>query len=188
MAKKSKKVDMILDVAIELLRSEGDYGVTMRKVASIADMSLSNVQYYFKTKDELLKAMADRYFQQCLEEVASYPILDKQEDLKPLLARFLSHGHELSDMCRIFREYWAISTRNETVDDYLREYYCSMVALTQDKLRPLAACETSLSKAVSVLIPFVEGYTISAKSLSHDLQSMIATLDTILLEILSSEL
>ena len=32
-------------------------------------MSLSNVQYYFKNKDALLKAMADRYFYRCLEDI-----------------------------------------------------------------------------------------------------------------------
>ncbi|GAL09454.1 hypothetical protein JCM19233_420 [Vibrio astriarenae] len=65
MSKKSAKIEKVLDISIELLRQEGDYGVSMRKVATLAEMSLSNVQYYFKTKDDLLKAMADRYFQQC---------------------------------------------------------------------------------------------------------------------------
>ena len=46
--KKNAKAEKILDVALALLKTDGDYGVTMRQVAAHADMTLSNVQYYFK--------------------------------------------------------------------------------------------------------------------------------------------
>ena len=73
------------------MKTEGDHGVTMRKVASSANMSLSNVQYYFKTKDVLLKALADRYFQACLEEIREMPPVESLEtDLENLLSDFLS--------------------------------------------------------------------------------------------------
>lgn len=188
MARKTAKIDRILDIAIELLKNEGDFGLTMRKIATLADMSLSNVQYYFKTKDELLKAMADRYFQQCLEELREQPALHAPEDLKPLITMLLAHGHEISDMCRIFREYWAISTRNEVIESYLQDYYQSLVEVMKGKLEPLAKNERSLSQAVSILIPFVEGYSVTAKSLPDGLSSMSTTIEKIILESLQSKL
>lgn len=187
MPKKSAKIEKILDVAIEILRTEGDFGVTMRKVASTADMSLSNVQYYFKTKDDLLKAMADRYFQQCLDDLKAQPVIKNSNDLKPLIAMLLSHVYETSDMCRIFREYWAISTRNESIESYLRSYYSSMVEITKGKLHPLAESDEKLSQAVSILIPFVEGYSVTAKSLPSELETVVELLEEITLASLSSD-
>lgn len=181
MPKKSAKVERILDIAIELLKTEGDFGVTMRKVASVADMSLSNVQYYFKTKDDLLKAVADRYFQQCLDDLRALPVMEEEKALRPIVSMLLSHGHELSDMCRIFREYWAISTRNESIESYLSDYYQTMVVVMKEKIAPLAKDQTSQSRAVSILIPFVEGYSVTAKAMPVSLDEMVDTIEAILL-------
>ena len=174
--KKNAKAEKVLDVALGLLKNEGDYGVTMRKVASLADMSLSNVQYYFKNKDMLLKAMADRYFQSCLEEIRTTEAIQSQEalqgDLEALLKSFLRHGLEVTEMCRLFREYWAISTRNEAIDDYIKQYYREMVVILSEKLRPVANSESGLSKSVSMIIPFVEGYSITALSMPEDINSV----------------
>lgn len=90
--KKSEKSEKILDVALTLLKNEGDYGVTMRQVAAGANMTLSNVQYYFKNKDNLLVALADRYFQSCLSEMREMPKLTSEatlhEDLTSLVKAF----------------------------------------------------------------------------------------------------
>ena len=188
MSKKKAKTEKILDVSIELLKSEGDFGITMRKVATLADMSLSNVQYYFKNKDALLIAMADRYFQQCLDEISSQPELAEQQDLKPLVHAFLVHGLEISDMCRIFREYWALSTRNEAIEGYLSKYYQTLAGILSDKLKHLAVDESSLGKAVSIFIPYVEGYSITAKSLPQDFEVMSAVLSDVMWKCLQREM
>lgn len=186
--KKSAKTEKILDIAIELLKNEGDFGVTMRKVASLADMSLSNVQYYFKNKDELLKSMADRYFQSCLNEIQNMEAIHTQHalqnDFKILLASFLKHGLEVSDMCRLFREYWAISTRNNIIDEYIKQYYKEMAVIWSEKLRPVANSEEGLSKAVSMLLPFVEGYSITALSMPENIESVTNILHRLITNLL----
>lgn len=173
--KKSEKSEKILDVALTLLKNEGDYGVTMRQVAAGANMTLSNVQYYFKNKDNLLVALADRYFQSCLSEMREMPKLTSEatlhEDLTSLVKAFLCHGLELSEMCRIFREYWAISTRNAAIEQYLKAYYQSSAQVLNAIFSPVAATPDNASKAVSLFIPFVEGYSITAMSLTTDFES-----------------
>lgn len=181
MTRKTAKTEKILDIAIELLRQEGDFGVTMRKVATLAEMSLSNVQYYFKNKDQLLKAVADRYFHQCLNDLNEQPAISNEEQLTEFVTMLLSHGHEVSDMCRIFREYWAISTRNDVIDEYLQNYYRAMAEGVSEILRPLAHDDVSLAQAVSVLIPFVEGYSVTARSLPSRLEVMVINIEKILL-------
>ena len=133
---KNTKAEKVVDVALELLKNEGDYAVTMRRVATNAGMSLSNVQYYFKNKDALLVAMADRYFKACLDEVGEIQVIQAdarlEENVKAIVETFLKHGLEISEMCRIFREYWAISARNEEIDKYLKDYYRELAVLLSE--------------------------------------------------------
>ncbi|MDK9735995.1 TetR/AcrR family transcriptional regulator [Vibrio sp. D404a] len=188
MAKRSAKTDKILDVALEILRVEGDFGVTMRKVANNADMSLSNVQYYFKNKDVLLMAMVDRYIQQCLDELKEFSAVEREEELKPLLSMLLSHVYEVSDMCRVFREYWAISTRNEAIENHILDYYRSMLDVMAENLRPIALNDDCLKQALSILIPFVEGYSITARALPNGLVPTVDVLENVLLQSLNGKI
>ncbi|MEM6891440.1 MAG: TetR/AcrR family transcriptional regulator, partial [Pseudomonadota bacterium] len=59
----------ILDCALDLLKETGDAGLTMRKLADRSGMRLSNVQYYFKSREDVLKAMATRYFAECTAQI-----------------------------------------------------------------------------------------------------------------------
>lgn len=181
MSKKNAKTEKILDESINLLKNEGDFGLTMRKVSRLTEMSLSNLQYHYKNKDELLKAMADRYFQQCLSALEAQPAIEQTEHLYPFLIKHLVDGFEMSDMCRIFREYWAISTRNGVIEAHVQQYYKDMVVVIEKKLAPLSKDNKSLIEATSLLISFVEGYSITAKSLSMDLESMAMTIEQVIL-------
>ncbi len=186
--KKNSKPEQVLDVAFELLKSSGDHGVTMRQVASTAGMSLSNVQYYYKTKDELLKALADRYFNACLEELRAIKPANSHEtldaDLEDFLALVLQHGIEVTEMCCIFREYWAISTRNEEISNHINDYYKEMVTILSDMFRPVAKSEAGLAKAVSVIVPYVEGYSITARAMPNDIQTVTQTMKGVVLRLL----
>ena len=187
--KKINKSERIIDCGLELLKDRGDHGLTMRQVALKAEMSLSNVQYYFKDKNELLTAIADRYFNECLKDIEKEPALVSGSGLKlelsKLLRKFLAHGLEVSEMCRIFREYWAIATRNDKIDEYLSNYYKKLADILSEKLRSASASEEAVSTAVSVIIPFVEGYTITAASLPKKIGDITELLTDIVMNLLA---
>ena len=184
--KKNAKSEKVVDCALMLLTEQGDHGLTMRQVAQRADMSLSNVQYYFKNKDALLTAVADRYFNQCLIEVQRQPLQLSQANLRPeltkMLKEYLAHGLEISEMCRIFREYWAIATRNAAIAEYLTNYYRQLGDAVAQKLQPVANSPEAVSNAVSVIIPFVEGYTITAPSLAKSFEETTEQLTNIVIQ------
>jgi AcrR family transcriptional regulator len=187
----NSKAEKVLDVALELLKANGDYGVTMRQVASHANMSLSNVQYYFKNKDELLKAMASRYFGACLEEMRGMKVIQYsgpiETEINDLLKGFLSHGLEVSEMYRIFREYWAISTRNVVIDTHVKEYYREMVVILSNILRPAAESEQALAETVSIIIPFVEGYSITALAMPNEFDGVTENLTNFVVALLEGK-
>ncbi|HHX8308465.1 TPA: TetR/AcrR family transcriptional regulator [Vibrio alginolyticus] len=184
MSKKLLKIEKILDVALDLLKTEGDYGVTMRKVANLSDMSLSNVQYYFKTKNDLLIAMGDRYFDKCLTEMQAMPEVKSEGELNQYIKTFLVHGCEISEMCRIYREYWAISTRNEVVEAHLEQYYKAYFSVVSDKLKPIASNDAALSQTAAIFISTTEGYSVTARSIPLDHDTVVEMLTRVILDCL----
>jgi AcrR family transcriptional regulator len=61
--------DRLLQVVVDLLVSDGFEGVSVRKVATAADVSIGAVQHHFRTKDAMLQAamdLASRQFQERL--------------------------------------------------------------------------------------------------------------------------
>ncbi|WP_440054107.1 TetR/AcrR family transcriptional regulator [Pseudoalteromonas sp. T1lg65] len=188
---KNKKVEKIIDTALALLKSVGDQGLSMRQVAANSDMSLSNVQYYFKTKDQLLKAMAERYFQHCLHDLRAMPPLQSQQtietELHAMLTEFLSHRQAVSEICSMFREYWAIATRSEVIADYLKQYYLQVAEVLSEKLRPVANSEQGVNCVITFLIPFLEGYAVTIKALPETPEKTATFLTKILTELLLIE-
>jgi AcrR family transcriptional regulator len=77
----SPKVEHLLNCAMNILKESGDQGLTMRKVAEAAGMRLSNVQYYFKTKELLLGALLEGFLLAYAEsmELLSLPKQDNSE-------------------------------------------------------------------------------------------------------------
>ncbi|MEM8837017.1 MAG: TetR/AcrR family transcriptional regulator [Pseudomonadota bacterium] len=167
-APRSDKELIILGCALDLLKEGGDAGLTMRKIAERAGMRLSNVQYYFKSRDDILKAMVTGYFQDCTEEIrrltqdTSAP--SARERAHMLILAGLRHGDELSDMCRIFRELWAISSRNPTVRDHMMDYYRTFSFLIAEFVLGEAPDAAIRDKLRSLLLPFFEGYSVTAPS------------------------
>lgn len=96
MDKRSSKVSQILDCALKLLIETGDSGLTLRKIADCAEMRLSNVQYYFKSRDDVLVAMVSRYFEDCtanLMQLMGANHANTQDDRVLFLVRSgLAHG------------------------------------------------------------------------------------------------
>ncbi len=176
MTKQNDKNKKILQVATQLLKSEGDMGLTMRKVANSAGMSLSNVQYYYTNKNALLQAIADQYFDDCVTQLKQQTPLESFEQLHLLITSQLNYAREVSDMCRIFREYWAISTRNDDINEYLRRYYETVFTVICDVLRPLSSDDCTLKTSAALLVSFVEGYSVTGKFMPVESERIASTL------------
>jgi AcrR family transcriptional regulator len=60
-----RKVDKqaILDAALELFASEGEGGFSIRKLAGILRVDPMTVLHHFRSKEELLRAIADHALQ-----------------------------------------------------------------------------------------------------------------------------
>ncbi|WP_052261223.1 TetR/AcrR family transcriptional regulator [Ruegeria sp. ANG-S4] len=184
---RSVKEARILDCALKLLIEAGDAGLTMRRIADCADMRLSNVQYYFKSRDDVLIAMVEQYFDACAENLLKLTEESKaqtrRERVRFLVSAGLSHGLEISDMCRAFREIWAISSRNAIIDTCLTGYYRRFADVMADYAfgEDLEAADRDGLKAL--LVPYFEGYSVTARALTLDTSVIAEMLTDIVLSL-----
>ncbi|MEN1726939.1 MAG: TetR/AcrR family transcriptional regulator [Pseudomonadota bacterium] len=182
---RTRKEAHILACALQLMKEQGDAGLTMRQLAERAGMRLSNLQYYFKTKDDVLLAMAKSYFRQCVNELDELAEMDAlapgRERTARVVEAVLAHGLEISDLCRIFRELWAISTRNTMIHQELMHYYAELSSAVALAILGSEASDRKKARVGSLVLPFVEGYSITASALPLSYQE-VTELMTDLLE------
>lgn len=90
------KKDLILRVTIDLIKSEGFEGVTVRKIASLADVNVGLVNYHFGSKDKLLNSVIGILVTSFKE---SFAVLDDEgipprERLKCFLVQYIAFSEE----------------------------------------------------------------------------------------------
>lgn len=166
---RAAKQKRILNCALKILTERGDAGLTMRRLADCSGMRLSNLQYYFKSKDDVLSAMVSSYFESCATELRAIAEAGEpqspRERARNLLSEAMRHGAQLSDMCRVFRELWAISSRNPVVRDKMQAYYETLCTLIGTSVSGGDGTPKQAQQIGSLLLPFIEGYSITASSL-----------------------
>ncbi len=185
----SLKVEHILSCAMNILKESGNQGLSMRKVAEAADMRLSNVQYYFKTKELLLAALLEGFL---LEYAESMRVLTLPEQLsvEKKLSRLtlgILNDIEKCDCAVVFKEIWAIAERNSAVKKAVNEYYGQLHTMLFDELKKVAPedCKKStLNNAVAILLPFIEGYCITSSNLKVSASKLSEQLAMVLYKLL----
>jgi len=173
-----------------ILKESGDQGLTMRKVAEAADMRLSNVQYYFKTKELLLGALLEGFLLDYSESMQLLSFSDQHDSEKKLksLTSHILMDIDSSDCGIVFKEIWAISERNSAVKKAVDDYYIKLQGMLFEALKQAAPdnCQKQqVDNAVSILLPFIEGYCITSSNLKTSTKKLSEQLALILHKILS---
>lgn len=144
----------------------------MRKVAGEADMSLGNLQYHFKDKASLMSGLAEHYFGECTSLLDGYKHTPPKGSAEEQLHQFISmlldhvdHADGISDMCRIFREMWALSARNSEIHRQLVDYYRVMFDKLKSLFLLISRSEESATQMSSLILPYLEGYSIACEAL-----------------------
>jgi len=110
MSRKNDKRDRLVDAADELIYQQTFNSTTLADIATKADVPLGNVYYYFKTKDDILKAVV-------------------QKRAAALEARFSAWEQEFSNAKERLRAF--IGSNTETSNTTAR-FGCEMGSLCQE--------------------------------------------------------
>lgn len=101
--------ERILSVAVELFNEKGFVNVTMRNIADEVDMSLGNLTYHFKRKEDLMLAIHAQIIEErnaLMESVQMIPsIANIHNQLVPLLKLYERFKFFHQDLMEVMRAY-----------------------------------------------------------------------------------
>jgi AcrR family transcriptional regulator len=154
----------ILLAAEQLLIDEGYHNFSLRKVASAAGLTLGNLQYYFPSKDSLIKAMLDNYIERYLalfERIRSDAGADPREQFTALIGGIVRDLNNKSTTV-FFPEVWSLSNH----DDHATEFMDAMYGRYRDVLIDVmtminpALSPVQLRRLAIFISASIEGHTI----------------------------
>lgn len=99
MSRKNDKRERLIDAADELIYQKTFNITTLADIAAKADVPLGNVYYYFKTKDEILKAVVQKRESELL---SLFDAWDQLPDAKDRLRSFIAQSSQGSDIIARF--------------------------------------------------------------------------------------
>jgi AcrR family transcriptional regulator len=184
MDKKEERLNHILQATITILSKEGAEKLSMRKVAKIAKLSLSNLQYYYRDKDLLLIATVKYYFESCKEEVTDAINLltaGSTPSTEVFLAKLLNMllvNSKSSDKIMMFQEIWTLSSRNEELEKAVETYYRNYCLWLIDLISTFSKEPEVI---VSLLVPYAEGYAIVSNVLPLNKEKIIQMMVNLIL-------
>jgi len=83
--RRRKVRDAIIDAAETIFTSEGEEGISMRRLAEAIDYSPAAIYKYFASKDELFVAIREMFFQRLMDRINQ--AMDEGGKVAPLCAR-----------------------------------------------------------------------------------------------------
>ena len=152
---REKRIEEIVEVAVELFSKEGTAGFSMRRVASLAGVTLSTLQHYFGKGENLLKitisSITSRYIDtlQAIEHDVSLP---PRERFHVLTDEIISWSTDpvVSDC---YFELYALASKDKEVARLLEEVYVAYHGLLTDfvaQLNPALARDRAAMIALMI--------------------------------------
>jgi len=115
----------ILDAAAAVFMESGYAALTMRKVANHAGISIGNLNYYYRTKEDLLRDLLDYVINPYLEEFDRRRELAGASPEKQLAAvlRFWIEDLNTPETTVFFPELWALANHDEYIAELTDALY-----------------------------------------------------------------
>ncbi len=161
--KGQERSEAILDTAERLLVDEGHAALTLRGVAQQAGIRLGNLQYYFATREELVRALLARVLERATAKLekrmgaAGHPTTALDAALESLL-----EDQKEPASYRLFYDLWALAAREPAIATELRAFYARYVGAVEGLLSH-AAPELSRAEAharAELLVALLEGLSL----------------------------
>jgi AcrR family transcriptional regulator len=176
----------VLDAALRVIAEDGFAALSMRTVATAAGVSLAQVQYYFRSKDELLAAAFEHV---SADVVARAEQVDTtgptREVLRGLLHVWLPLDEERERAARVWLAFTAaaatsptLGPSNAALDADLRTGFAELLREAQTSGELPADRDPDLESAL--LLAVVDGLVVQSLALPAERRAalLVAALDT----------
>lgn len=124
-ARGQEGVEQILRAALALLVEHGSKALTLRRIAAECGVNVGNVSYYFRSKEELIRALLDAVigmYEESFDVIVHDPSATAEERLARLLTLILE-DITTKKTTRLFPELWAMANHDRFVEERLEELY-----------------------------------------------------------------
>lgn len=136
----SDRKQQILQAAIGIIASEGYCKLTMRALARASGMKLGALQYHFRTRDDMLRALAayisDEY-RQSFEALKPGDESPGLEDIVRFVMNDVPGARLQSD--RLFPQLWAMARIEPVIETLLDEIYAPYLGKLEECLADLGS-------------------------------------------------
>jgi AcrR family transcriptional regulator len=153
----------ILDAAEKLLLEQGYHSLSLRNVAAAAGLSMSNLQYYFPNKDQMIQALMDKIIQAYLDQFGAL-LEETGENAEEQFIVVISHViNDLNNKktTSFFPELWALANHTDHVTEIMDNMYAKyrhIVEKTIKNINPGLSAEQS-RKLTLFVTSSIEGHT-----------------------------
>ena len=154
----------ILDAATGLLVDEGYAQLSTRKIAARAGMHPGNLQYYYRTKADVVRALLERYLDDSLRAIEARIAAAGRTPAARLRATVdgILDDQDSAGACRMFWEIWALAARDPAVARAARAFYgryrdglAAALLAVAPRLGPARA-----ARRAALLVALFEGLTV----------------------------
>jgi AcrR family transcriptional regulator len=155
----------IVLAARELLMTQGYAQFSMRNVAARAGLHLANVQYYYKTREDLVEALLDdtgERYRSSYEELRAKAPTDREARFKAVV-EFNLKDVATSETRRYFIQLWALLTEIDgRVGHLMNDLYAIDIQQLSDCIADLVpdTDAAEVRRRASILAAMIEGMVV----------------------------
>jgi AcrR family transcriptional regulator len=163
---REQRIREIIGTARQVFQEDGYAGFAIRRVADRMGITHGNLQYYFRTTEELLRTALPAYMSQVMEDytaIASRPGMGAAQRCSALINRIFQNINE-TDLPKFMVEAWAFASHEPYVAEMLSDMqarFRGILAKLLSELHPTLASEECLVRA-AVIGAQMDGMTIFA--------------------------
>ncbi len=153
----------IVLAAEKLLIHEGYHNFSLRKVAATAELTLGNLQYYYPTKDALIKAMLNNCIQRYLdmfEDIRAAAGVDPEQQFKAIIEEILRDLNSKTTTV-FFPEVWSLANHDDHATEFMDamyDRYRVVLIEVMSQINP-ALSSNQLRRLAIFISSSVEGHT-----------------------------
>lgn len=163
---REQRIREIIETARQVFQEDGYAGFAIRRVADRMGITHGNLQYYFRTTEELLRTALPAYMSQVMEDytaIANRPGMGAAQRCAALINRIFENINE-SDLPKFMVEIWAFASHEAYVAELVSDMqarFRGIFAKLLSELHPTLSSEECLVRA-AVIIAQMDGMTIFA--------------------------
>ncbi len=138
-AKGVRRIEQILAATRNMIINEGAGALTMRRLAATLGMSLSNLQHYFPTKENLINVLVDTAYDTHIERVQKEVFVhgDPRDQMKAL-AHYLVQDTQVAGNSVLLWELWALAAHNDYIASIINQAHDGERRLIQQIVKTAA--------------------------------------------------